>query len=148
MNQKTILFLFLAVILNGCKKNNIIENKTLSVDETFVEKQIAQLKLCETIFDSSFFYLNRREESIYARECYLMWMQSDETIRNTSQNHPEASERILAAIKVSRQKALDKKWIEKAKSIYLDLDNQWIARAKSMHDITVEKEAYNLVFSD
>ena len=140
--MKKIFILLLVFALLGCNKQQqkakndqdlVEENRVLSVAEAHIEKQIAELKFCEAIFETELFNLYEQEKLIHGKECYLMWTASEESILNTSKRHPEASKKLLEYTIASRNKANNKQWINKAKVLY--------------EEITL-KEGYYLVMSE
>ncbi len=115
-----IVLLLIVIDLTGCvvtkakEKAQEEEEKTLSVAEAYIEKQIAQLQFCEAIFKTDLFQLSEKEKVIQGRACYFLWNKSPEEITENYPNYEESAQKLAKALTKSTDKAREAGWIDKA----------------------------------
>ena len=115
-----LVALLILIDLTGCmatkakEKAQQEEEKTLSVAEAYIEKQIAQLQFCEAIFKTDLFQLSEEEKVIQGRACYFLWNKSPEEITENYPNYEESANKLAKALTKSIDKAQEAGWIDKA----------------------------------
>ena len=111
-----LVLLLVLIDLTGCMvtKAQQEEEKTLSVAEAYIEKQIAQLQFCEAIFKTDLFQLSEREKVIQGQACYFLWNKRPEEITENYPNYRESARKLAKAITKSTDKAQGAGWMDKA----------------------------------
>ncbi|MDJ0689309.1 MAG: hypothetical protein QNJ41_12440 [Xenococcaceae cyanobacterium MO_188.B32] len=123
VDMKRIFQLVLVLVLidlTGCvvtrtkEKAQQQEEKTLSVAEAYIEKQIAQLQFCEAIFKTDLFELSEEEKVIQGRACHFLWNKRPEEVTKNYLNYEESAKKLARALTKSTDKAREAGWIDKA----------------------------------
>lgn len=115
-----IVILLVLIDITGCmatkakEKAKQEEEKTLSVAEAHIEKQIAQLQFCEAIFKIDLFQLSEEEKVTQGRACYFLWNKKPKKITENYPDYKKSANKFAKAIIKSTDKAQAAGWIDKA----------------------------------